>query len=301
MRFLCLKASSKMGPSTNDKFENSEVNSTWGIFTAAQRRLLIRPLQKRLAPFQALSLLLNECILLMIACWAGFLWTGGVWNHIARGFVLIPLNEMLNCFIKQLFRHPRPGWISHEKVDYKQWNGEFSFPSSDAQMVIMTLAYLIPDQPMLHTVVMTLFGVNRLFTGAHYLHDVLMGTLIGYAATQLFIFVDVANLIKPLAPTLQYAAWTLLGVPLVLLEWYFYTKGYSYKHPVDWDKQASSAWKDKKILDTTEAHLKQFLVCTYPNSNPNPYPYPRQVLSPPCLSLSYLRLVSLAFLDCSRC
>ena len=57
----------------------------------------------------------------------------------------------------------------------------------------------------------------------------------------------------------QSACWVLLGAPLVVLEWSFYVRGYNRKDPQEWDKQANSGRKDKKVLDTTLAHLNQFL------------------------------------------
>eukprot|EP00954_Amorphochlora_amoebiformis_P007527 584071-Amorphochlora_amoeboformis.AAC.2 len=62
-----------------------------------------------------------------------------------RGIWLVPLCEILNSQLKQYFRHPRPGWIAKYPVKLRQWSAEYSFPSSDMQLVASGCSFLFGD------------------------------------------------------------------------------------------------------------------------------------------------------------
>ncbi|GAB5368196.1 hypothetical protein AAMO2058_001298300 [Amorphochlora amoebiformis] len=109
-----------------------------------QRRRVIRPLQRTLRPLARISTILNEAPLLIVLLWTSWYWCVGPRRTI-RGIWLVPLCEILNSQLKQYFRHPRPGWIAKYPVKLRQWSAEYSFPSSDMQLVASGCSFLFGD------------------------------------------------------------------------------------------------------------------------------------------------------------
>ncbi|HSB02660.1 MAG TPA: phosphatase PAP2 family protein [Anaerolineales bacterium] len=106
-------------------------------------------------------------------------------------FILVT-GTSLSCIAKFLFASPRPYWVS---ADVKPGSVESSFglPSTHAQNAAAlwgTLAAGVPAWKrwawVAAVVLAFLVGFSRLYLGMHFVHDVLVGWLIGYAL--LFVF-----------------------------------------------------------------------------------------------------------------
>jgi len=228
------------------------------VVCAWQRRNIIAPLQAALKPLAPISLVLSEAPVLVVSLWIS--WFFVKQNQGAAGIWLVPIVEILNSFLKSWFRHPRPGWIAKDPVEFRQWTCEYSFPSSDMMLAMASSAYLFPDHPYTMAVVGTVVGINRMFVGAHYLHDVIIGAILGPAVTWAYKAYRVhETYIEPnlhsISGRVELVAMTL---PICLVTGFLYLRALELKDPKEWEMKANNSHANFRPLDTTQAHLKQF-------------------------------------------
>ena len=105
------------------------------------------------------------------------------------GIWLVPIVEVLNGLIKWQFGRPRPGW-NDPNVDIRSTSHEYSFPSSHA-MLSWSLATFMAlywqdnvggeDYTPVYALYLAAFcvSISRVFDGAHYPHDILVGGFMG--------------------------------------------------------------------------------------------------------------------------
>ena len=107
-----------------------------------------------------------------------------------RGIWLVPVVEVLNGLIKWIFGRPRPGW-NDPRVDVRSISHEYTFPSSHA-MLSWSLASFFSLYWQAHDIsggmsipyacyaLAAGVSLSRVFDGAHYPHDILVGGASGH-------------------------------------------------------------------------------------------------------------------------
>ena len=108
-------------------------------------------------------------------CLDPFLCNSGIW--------LVPVAEISNGLIKWQFQHPRPGWVD-AKIDIRSVSHEYSFPSSHAMITSALAAFFTLERPEWGSwpiVTCFLVCVSRVYEGAHYPKDVVVGATLGTA------------------------------------------------------------------------------------------------------------------------
>uniref|UniRef100_A0A6V3JVJ3 Phosphatidic acid phosphatase type 2/haloperoxidase domain-containing protein n=2 Tax=Lotharella globosa TaxID=91324 RepID=A0A6V3JVJ3_9EUKA len=127
-------------------------------------------------------------------------------------------------------------------------------------LAMASSAYLFPEHPYTMAVVGTVVGINRMFVGAHYLHDVIIGAIIGPAVTWAYMRYAVhETYIEPylhsISGRMELAVMTL---PICLVVGLLSLRALKLKDPKEWEMKANSSHTNFRPLDTTQAHLKQF-------------------------------------------
>jgi len=244
---------------------------------AWQRIHLIRPLQT-LRSVEPIAKIISEAPILLVSLWIIWYWCVDPRGAV-RGIFLVPICEISNAILKQYFRHPRPGWIREHPVEYKQWSAEYSFPSSDMQLVASNAIYLFGRHPVHLVVVLVIVGVNRLHRGAHYLHDVVAGTVVGLLLTYTYIRFGFEDMLENMTYSLSTRLLTILcSLPLVAMKFlvgHRASAATAQPDPVAWEKKANSGREKFRSLDTDEGHMKQFsgmygLFVAFALTNPRP-------------------------------
>ncbi len=97
--------------------------------------------------------------------------------------ILFMFSNMINSFFKLLFHNPRPYWIS-DKVKELYHETSFGIPSNHAQLAATVWGWLAVEVKKKWFSIVAIFlilmiGISRLYLGAHFLSDVLLGWLIG--------------------------------------------------------------------------------------------------------------------------
>eukprot|EP00116_Pleurobrachia_bachei_P010413 sb/3470675/ len=123
------------------------------------------------------------------------IWYGGVQPSIASIFlnatILQLLNTCVTACIKGVVKRERPGYSQNGDMYLTRWVDMYSFPSGHA-VQMLTLArfcILYIADPVLKWGLTTLFGVItflRVFTGRHFLGDVIGGSLLGWYMVSLY-------------------------------------------------------------------------------------------------------------------
>mmetsp|Transcript_15762 Transcript_15762/g.38867 ORF Transcript_15762/g.38867 Transcript_15762/m.38867 type:complete len:426 (+) Transcript_15762:198-1475(+) len=223
-----------------------------------QRRWLIAPLQENCRFFRPFSKIISEAPLLIVTTWIIWYWCVAP-RKAVLGIWLVPICEIFNSFLKQTFRHPRPGWEPTDRVHFDQWSAEYSFPSSDMQLVACCSAYLFPEHPFAVLLTLVIVGVNRLYRGAHYLHDVLVGTGVGILLTWIYVAVDAPGYIESMLKSNTKRALLLwYSLPFCALQYYLSSRAARLSDPKIWEKKANANRGKYQELNTREGHLKQF-------------------------------------------
>ena len=163
-------------------------------------------------------------------------------------FILVTSNS-LNCIGKFLFASPRPYWVS-ARVQPGSVESSFGVPSGHAQNSAALWGILAAGVPagkrwawMAAIALAFLVGFSRLYLGMHFVHDVLLGWLIGYVL--LFAFLKFWDPVaawlktKTLAQQIMIAfVISLLVVALSLLS-HAHLAGYTF--PAAWTENALRA------------------------------------------------------------
>ena len=123
-----------------------------------------------------------------LLCWAISV------NACICGIWLVPVVEVLNGLIKWQFGRPRPGW-NDPRVEIRSTSHEYSFPSSHAMLSwslstffanywwengsTSVFLFNVPLPICLLYGMATCVAISRVFDGAHYPHDIVVGGLLG--------------------------------------------------------------------------------------------------------------------------
>ncbi len=97
--------------------------------------------------------------------------------------ILFMVSNSVNSFFKLLFHNPRPYWVS-DKVKELYHETSFGIPSNHAQLAATVWGWLAIEVRKRWFSIVTLFlifmiGISRIYLGAHFLSDVLLGWIIG--------------------------------------------------------------------------------------------------------------------------
>ena len=117
--------------------------------------------------------------------------------NIWRLGILIIVTHLIVTFLKLLFRRPRPNTEYARKIRFSK----YSFPSGHSAVGLVSwysvaLLIAMANVPMILLIVISLLapilvfwiGISRIYLGAHFLIDVLVGWLIGLAMIISYLF-----------------------------------------------------------------------------------------------------------------
>lgn len=136
--------------------------------------------------------------------------------------VILLLNAGVNDALKLTFHGPRPYWYGPEVMAYAH-ETSFGLPSGHAQMAFGVWGMLaaIVNRGwgwVIALLVILLIGISRLYLGVHFLHDVMVGWLIGAGLLWLVLrtWQPVAARLKSLSGAQQLLASFLASLGLFL-------------------------------------------------------------------------------------
>jgi membrane-associated phospholipid phosphatase len=108
--------------------------------------------------------------------------------------MLLMISNGVNGIFKYLFHSPRPFWVS-EKVTAYIHESSFGIPSGHSQQAVAIWGYFasISKKKWLKWLFIALFiliGLSRIYLGAHFITDVLVGWILGGVILFIFIFIE---------------------------------------------------------------------------------------------------------------
>lgn len=108
--------------------------------------------------------------------------------------MILMLSNGINGIFKFLFHGPRPFWVN-EKITAYVKETSFGVPSGHSQNAVVIWGYfatLFQKKwvKVLFVLVFILIGISRLYLGAHFIIDVLVGWLLGALVLFLFIYIE---------------------------------------------------------------------------------------------------------------
>jgi membrane-associated phospholipid phosphatase len=131
-------------------------------------------------PMEGISFLGTENFFLLLL--PALYWCRGVGIGLRVGIILL-LSTSVNDALKMAFQGPRPYWYSPEVIAYAR-ETSFGVPSGHAQLAFGVWGMLATSSRrwwgwLIAILVILLIGISRLYLGVHFLHDVILGWLIG--------------------------------------------------------------------------------------------------------------------------
>ena len=108
--------------------------------------------------------------------------------------MLLMLSNGVNGIFKYLFQGPRPFWVNDKVIAYIH-ETSFGVPSGHSQNAVAIWGYFAAILKKswlrwLFIAIFVLIGLSRIYLGAHFILDVVIGWLIGGLVVFLFIFVE---------------------------------------------------------------------------------------------------------------
>ncbi|HSM24902.1 MAG TPA: phosphatase PAP2 family protein [Anaerolineaceae bacterium] len=108
--------------------------------------------------------------------------------------MLLMISNGVNGIFKYLFQGPRPFWVNDKVIAYIH-ETSFGVPSGHSQNAVAIWGYFaaIVKKSWLRWLFIAIFvliGLSRIYLGAHFILDVVIGWLIGGILVFLFIFVE---------------------------------------------------------------------------------------------------------------
>ncbi|MEJ5225518.1 MAG: phosphatase PAP2 family protein [Anaerolineales bacterium] len=168
------------------------------------------------------------------------------------GFILLFTGGLNNAF-KLFFHGPRPYWVSTQVSSYAA-ETSFGVPSGHAQNAVGVwgiAAHWLQRTWAWAAALFVIFaiGFSRMYLGVHFLHDVLMGWLIGAVVLWGFIryWDAAANWLKSLSLTGQVGVALGVSLGLVWLSWLGIVSWGSWTIPDAWFANANAAFPDDPI------------------------------------------------------
>ncbi|MFT3891441.1 MAG: phosphatase PAP2 family protein [Anaerolineales bacterium] len=162
------------------------------------------------------------------------------------GFILIA-SASFNSMVKAWFAGPRPYWISDKVISYSVENS-FGVPSGHAQNAVSVWGMIAasirkPWAWVTASALVFLIGFSRWYLGMHFIHDGILGWLIGILIVGMFIrFGDaVAAWFKTKSLGQQIGIAFAASILLILLGWGSSLHLTGYTFPVEWANNALRA------------------------------------------------------------
>jgi membrane-associated phospholipid phosphatase len=162
------------------------------------------------------------------------------------GFILIA-SVSLNSMFKLWFASPRPYWVSDKVVPFAA-EGSFGAPSGHAQNGVSVWGIIASSGRrawvwVAAIALMFLIGFSRMYLGVHFVHDVLMGWLLGALVLWAFVrFADsVAAWFKSQAFTRQIIVVFLISLALIAVGALSAARLGGYTFPEEWRDNALRA------------------------------------------------------------
>lgn len=108
--------------------------------------------------------------------------------------MILMLSNGINGALKFLFHGPRPFWVNREVIAYVH-ETSFGVPSGHSQNAVAIWGYLATKVTKtwlkwLFVFIFIFIGLSRIYLGAHFILDVLVGWAIGGIIVYLFILVE---------------------------------------------------------------------------------------------------------------
>jgi membrane-associated phospholipid phosphatase len=162
------------------------------------------------------------------------------------GFILIT-SASINSMVKLWFAGPRPYWVSDKVIPFSYENS-FGIPSGHAQNAvsvwgIMAASIRKPWAWITASIVVFFIGFSRWYLGMHFVHDALLGWLIGILLLWLFIrFADPVTAWfnrRPFAQKVLFAF--VASLILIGLGWASVFSLADYTFPAEWRDNALRA------------------------------------------------------------
>jgi membrane-associated phospholipid phosphatase len=139
-------------------------------------------------PMETISFFGTENFFLLLL--PALYWCVEAGSGLRVGIILL-LSTSVNDSLKMAFHGPRPYWISSDVIGYSS-ETSFGAPSGHAQIAVGVWGMLAARTGkwwgwLIAILVILLIGISRLYLGVHFLHDVILGWLIGAALLWLVI------------------------------------------------------------------------------------------------------------------
>lgn len=202
------------------------------------------------APMKFFSFLGSEEFFLLVL--PGVYWAVSVDLGLRIGFILL-FGSGLNTVFKLLFHGPRPYWVSTDVSPYAA-ETSFGVPSGHAQNAVsvwgIAAHWLRRTWAWVAAIfVMFAIGFSRIYLGVHFLHDVLIGWLIGGLVLWAFIrYWDAAAAwLGRLSLNAQIGVALAVSLGLVLLSWLSLALWGGWTIPDVWVANADAAFPDEPI------------------------------------------------------
>jgi len=172
-------------------------------------------------------------------------WCMGVGIGLRVGIILL-LSTSVNDALKMAFQGPRPYWYSADVIVYAR-ETSFGVPSGHAQIAFGVWGMLATSSRkwwvwLIAILVILLIGISRLYLGVHFLHDVILGWLIGALLLWLVLrfWKPVTMWLKKMSLGQQILASFLISLVLILLSLipFLWLKIANWQPPQAWAEYA---------------------------------------------------------------
>jgi membrane-associated phospholipid phosphatase len=170
-----------------------------------------------------------------------------------RMSMLLMLSNGLNGFFKFVFHAPRPSWMT-DRVTALVHENSFGVPSGHSQHAVVMWGFLSTQLRktwlrVLLICIIVFIGLSRLYLGAHFIVDVLVGWLIGFLFLLGFLWIE-----KKYQPTIL--AWTprkklivafIISILLIVVPGIAKTLNSGYILPVEWQTRFEVATEGEQL------------------------------------------------------
>ena len=197
-------------------------------------------------PMEVFSLLGTETFFLLLL--PALYWCMEADIGLRVGIILL-LSSSVNNALKIAFQGPRPYWYSADVIRYAS-ETSFGVPSGHAQIAFGVWGMLATSIRkwwgwLIAIIVILLIGISRLYLGVHFLHDVILGWLIGALLLWLVLcfWKPVAAWLKKMSLGQQIAASFLSSLVLILFSLipFLWLKITNWQPPQAWAEYARDA------------------------------------------------------------